>query len=92
MKDFYRLFNAISALLLYYDNLKDFRVAYRYIREDLEDTYRVQLINESEYLRLRQQMFVIYTGVTTIRDSGTGSAKLNGIFTAEKWEEVEQDV
>lgn len=92
MKDFYRLFNAVSTLLLYYDNLKDFEVAYRYISEDIRDTYHLQLINESEYRRLRQQMYVIRTGVEELRKAGLGSSKLNEIFTAERWEEVEQNV
>lgn len=92
MKDFYRLYNAVSTLLLYYDNLKDFEVAYRYVSEDIRDTYHLQLINESEYRRLKQQMYVIRTGITELRKAGLGSLKLNEIFTAEQWEEVEQNV
>ena len=92
MRDFYRLFNAVSGLLLYYDNLKDFEVAYRYVSEDIRDTYHLQLITESEYRRLKQSIYVILTGVTELRKVGLGPSKLNEIFIDEHWKEVESDV
>lgn len=92
MRDFYRLFNAVSGLLLYYDNLKDFEVAYRYVSEDIRDTYHLQLITESEYRRLKQSIYVIRTGVTELRKAGLGPSKLNEIFIDEHWKEAESDV